>query len=38
VWWRPPGESAYRRLREPDIDGLLAEYRARGREKLLPAG
>jgi fatty-acyl-CoA synthase len=38
VWWRPPGESAYRRLREPDIEGLLAEYRARGREKLLPTG
>jgi fatty-acyl-CoA synthase len=38
VWWRPPGESAYRRLRAPDIEGLLAEYRARGREKLLPTG
>jgi fatty-acyl-CoA synthase len=38
VWWRPPGQSAYRRLREPDIEGLLAEYRARGREKLLPTG
>lgn len=38
VWWRPPGEPAYRRLREADIEGLLAEYRARGREELLPIG
>jgi fatty-acyl-CoA synthase len=38
VWWRPPGESAYRRLRAPDLEGLLAEYRAHGREKLLPTG
>ncbi|WP_405882189.1 AMP-binding protein [Streptomyces sp. NBC_01136] len=37
VWWRPAGESAYRRLREADVEGLLAEYRARGREELFPA-
>ncbi|MER7682281.1 AMP-binding protein [Streptomyces sp. NPDC096934] len=37
VWWRPPGERAYRRLTEADVRGLLAEYRARGREDLLPA-
>ncbi|MET9121807.1 AMP-binding protein [Streptomyces sp. NPDC004528] len=36
VWWRPPGERAYRRLTEADVRGLLAEYRARGREDLLP--
>ncbi|MFE4549644.1 long-chain-fatty-acid--CoA ligase [Streptomyces sp. NPDC056785] len=36
VWWRPPGERAYRRLTEADVQGLLAEYRARGREDLLP--
>ncbi|GGN53829.1 acyl-CoA synthetase [Streptomyces albiflavescens] len=35
VWWRPPGECAYRRLAEADVDGLMAEYRARGREELL---
>ncbi|MHA5053405.1 AMP-binding protein [Streptomyces sp. SD15] len=35
VWWRPPGESAYRGLRAADVEGLLAEYRARGREELL---
>ncbi|MFF4348820.1 long-chain-fatty-acid--CoA ligase [Streptomyces sp. NPDC001530] len=35
VWWRPPGECAYRRLGEADVEGLLAEYRARGREELL---
>ncbi|MER6437439.1 AMP-binding protein [Streptomyces sp. NPDC001185] len=37
VWWRPPGERAYRRLTEADVRALLAEYRARGREDLLPA-
>ncbi|MFI6334770.1 AMP-binding protein [Streptomyces sp. NPDC050535] len=35
VWWRPPGESAYRPLAEPEIEELVAEYRARGREELL---
>ncbi|MGW0824163.1 long-chain-fatty-acid--CoA ligase [Streptomyces sp. NPDC002845] len=35
VWWRPPGERAYRRLDEADAAGLVAEYRARGREELL---
>lgn len=35
VWWRPPGESAYRRLAETEIEELFAEYRARGREELL---
>ncbi|MFE6481465.1 AMP-binding protein [Streptomyces sp. NPDC057757] len=35
VWWRPPGESAYRPLTAPDVEELLAEYRARGREELL---
>ncbi|GGX89605.1 AMP-binding protein [Streptomyces fructofermentans] len=37
VWWRPPGETAYRPLDDADLAGLLAEYRARGREDL-PAG
>ncbi|MFF4971721.1 AMP-binding protein [Streptomyces sp. NPDC001083] len=37
VWWRPPEERAYRRLTEADVRALLAEYRARGREDLLPA-
>ncbi|MFD8422374.1 AMP-binding protein [Streptomyces sp. NPDC059466] len=36
VWWRPPGEPAYRPLVPADVRGLLAEYRARGREALLP--
>ncbi|MDX3262518.1 AMP-binding protein [Streptomyces sp. MI02-2A] len=36
VWWRPPGESGYRRLTDEDVAGLVAEYRARGREELLP--
>ncbi|MFD4621650.1 AMP-binding protein [Streptomyces sp. NPDC058475] len=35
VWWRPPGECAYRRLGEADVEGLLAEYWSRGREELL---
>ncbi|MFD4563315.1 AMP-binding protein [Streptomyces sp. NPDC058467] len=35
VWWRPPGECAYRRLGEADVEGLLAEYRSREREELL---
>ncbi|MPY57771.1 long-chain-fatty-acid--CoA ligase [Streptomyces spongiae] len=35
VWWRPPGESAYRRLDAEDVAGLVAEYRVRGREELL---
>ncbi|MFD5078344.1 long-chain-fatty-acid--CoA ligase [Streptomyces sp. NPDC058371] len=38
VWWRPPGESAYRRLRQADVRELTAEYRARGREHLLGDG
>ncbi|MFJ8609781.1 long-chain-fatty-acid--CoA ligase [Streptomyces sp. NPDC093675] len=36
VWWRPPEESGYRRLTDGDVAGLVAEYRARGREELLP--
>ncbi|MET8633290.1 AMP-binding protein [Streptomyces sp. NPDC004680] len=36
VWWRPPGESAYRRLTDEDVAGFVAEYRAREREELLP--
>ncbi|TPQ18393.1 AMP-binding protein [Streptomyces sporangiiformans] len=35
VWWRPPGETTYRRLGAEDVAGLEAEYRARGREELL---
>ncbi|MER6011740.1 long-chain-fatty-acid--CoA ligase [Streptomyces bluensis] len=35
VWWRPPGESAYRRLDARDVAGLVAEYRVRGRDGLL---
>ncbi|GAA3770486.1 long-chain-fatty-acid--CoA ligase [Streptomyces phyllanthi] len=35
VWWRPPGEPAYRRLSAADAAGLVAEYRERGREELL---
>ncbi|MGW7254981.1 AMP-binding protein [Streptomyces sp. NPDC054834] len=35
VWWRPPGESAYRRLTAEDRAALLEEYRVRGREGLL---
>ena len=37
VWWRPPGECAYRRLAEEDVEKLMAEYRQHGREQL-PAG
>ncbi|MGW2427590.1 AMP-binding protein [Streptomyces sp. NPDC001640] len=36
VWWRPPEESGYRCLTDGDVAGLVAEYRARGREELLP--
>ncbi|MET9898404.1 long-chain-fatty-acid--CoA ligase [Streptomyces sp. NPDC006446] len=35
VWWRPPGEPAYRTLPAADVDGLVAQYRAHGREELL---
>ncbi|MET7985461.1 MULTISPECIES: AMP-binding protein [unclassified Streptomyces] len=35
VWWRPPGEPAYRRLTPADVDGLVSRYRAHGREELL---
>lgn len=35
VWWRPPGECAYRRLAEAEVEELVEEYRARGREELL---
>jgi fatty-acyl-CoA synthase len=35
VWWRPPGEPAYRPLPAADVEGLVAQYRARGREELL---
>ncbi|MGW3662793.1 long-chain-fatty-acid--CoA ligase [Streptomyces sp. NPDC005141] len=35
VWWRPPGEPAYRTLLAADVDELVARYRVRGREELL---
>ncbi|MFJ6832066.1 AMP-binding protein [Streptomyces sp. NPDC091209] len=35
VWWRPPGELAYRPLTPADLDALVTQYRARGREELL---
>ncbi|MEV6193518.1 AMP-binding protein [Streptomyces sp. NPDC051920] len=35
VWWRPPGEPAYRRLTAADVDGLVVRFRAHGREELL---
>ncbi|MFE9435572.1 AMP-binding protein [Streptomyces sp. NPDC006640] len=35
VWWRPPGERAYRPLTTADTDSLVARYRAHGREDLL---
>ncbi|MFE9096338.1 long-chain-fatty-acid--CoA ligase [Streptomyces sp. NPDC007264] len=35
VWWRPFGEREYRRLRRPDIEALVTQYRAQGREDLL---
>ncbi|GAA3839010.1 hypothetical protein GCM10022206_91570 [Streptomyces chiangmaiensis] len=35
VWWMPPGQSAYRRLTEEDVAGLVADFPARGREELL---
>lgn len=35
VWWRPPGECAYRRLTEEDAEKLVAEYREHGRAELL---
>ncbi|MCW7945986.1 acyl-CoA synthetase [Streptomyces hygroscopicus] len=35
VWWRPPGESAYRSFTERDVAELLTEYREQGREELL---
>ncbi|WP_406372132.1 long-chain-fatty-acid--CoA ligase [Streptomyces sp. NBC_00647] len=35
VWWRPPGEPAYRTLPAAEVDGLVARYRAHGREELL---
>ncbi|MER5468799.1 AMP-binding protein [Streptomyces sp. NPDC002685] len=35
VWWRPPGEPVYRTLLAADTDGLVAQYRAHGREELL---
>ncbi|MFJ2261871.1 AMP-binding protein [Streptomyces sp. NPDC087844] len=35
VWWRPAGEARYRRLGGADVEGLVARYRARGREELL---
>ncbi|MET7452521.1 AMP-binding protein [Streptomyces sp. NPDC005574] len=35
VWWRPPGESAYRRLTGQDAEKLVTRYRERGREDLL---
>ncbi|MFF2247901.1 AMP-binding protein [Streptomyces sp. NPDC058142] len=35
VWWRPPGESGYRRLTDADVVVLTAEYAAHGRSELL---
>ncbi|MFC9670245.1 MULTISPECIES: AMP-binding protein [unclassified Streptomyces] len=35
VWWRPPGESGYRRLTDADVVALTAEYAAHGRAELL---
>ncbi|MFB7994226.1 AMP-binding protein [Streptomyces sp. NPDC056002] len=35
VWWRPPGESEYRRLTDADVAALTAEYAAHGRSELL---
>lgn len=35
VWWRAPGEAGYRRLTGADVAGLVAQFRARGREGLL---
>ncbi|MCP3756200.1 AMP-binding protein [Streptomyces sp. TBY4] len=35
VWWRPPGEDAYRRLDAEALAGLLAAYEAQGRADLL---
>ncbi|MCX5437539.1 MULTISPECIES: AMP-binding protein [unclassified Streptomyces] len=35
VWWRPPGESGYRRLTDADVVALTAEYAAHGRSELL---
>ncbi|MEV0319049.1 AMP-binding protein [Streptomyces sp. NPDC050658] len=37
VWWRPPGSGAYRPLTPPDLESLLAEYRAHARAHLLPS-
>ncbi|MFI6087353.1 AMP-binding protein [Streptomyces sp. NPDC051218] len=38
VWWRPaPGAGTYRRFTPADESALLAQYRAQGREGLLPA-
>ncbi|MFE4672737.1 long-chain-fatty-acid--CoA ligase [Streptomyces sp. NPDC056721] len=35
VWWRPPGESGYRRLADADVVALTEEYAAHGRSELL---
>lgn len=35
VWWRPPGEHAYRPLTATDTEALLDQYRAHGHEDLL---
>jgi fatty-acyl-CoA synthase len=35
VWWRPPGESGYRRLTDTDVVALTAQYAAHGRSELL---
>ncbi|MFE6755059.1 long-chain-fatty-acid--CoA ligase [Streptomyces sp. NPDC057684] len=35
VWWRPTGESGYRRLTDTDAVALAAEYAAHGRSELL---
>ncbi|MFB6670891.1 long-chain-fatty-acid--CoA ligase [Streptomyces sp. NPDC056390] len=35
VWWRPTGQSGYRRLTDTDVVALAAEYAAHGRSELL---
>ncbi|MFF2508302.1 long-chain-fatty-acid--CoA ligase [Streptomyces sp. NPDC058067] len=35
VWWRPPGEPAYRRLTSADIEELATQYEKHGRTELL---
>ncbi|MEU5975079.1 AMP-binding protein [Streptomyces sp. NPDC047315] len=35
VWWRPPGECAYRRLTGADVEALRARFEEQGRAELL---